>query len=142
MRMRATEAMLGNAAEAERSDALEIVDGRDLAGRVPRQRQPQLVALDSAAIVANPAQPHAALFDLDLDAARAGVDAVLDQLLEHGRRTLDDLAGRDLVDELFGQDADRHGATREEKAARRISERARFAIAPCPSCRFRPWRWR
>ena len=108
--MRETEAMLGSASPRKPSvaDALEVVDGGDLAGRVTRQRERQLIALDAAAVVAHAAQSRAALFDLDLDAARAGIEAVLDQLLEHGRRALDDLAGGDLMDELFGKDADRH----------------------------------
>ena len=55
------------AAKAERADALEVVDRRDLAGRVPGEREQQLVALDADAVVAHAAQPHAALFDLDFD---------------------------------------------------------------------------
>ena len=121
--MRDTEAMLGSASPRKPSVPTRSRSSmrRDLAGRVPRQRERQLVALDAAAVVAHAAQARAALFDLDLDAARAGIDAVLDQLLEHGRRALDDLAGSDLVDELFGKDADRHDAAgRKREAARRI----------------------
>ena len=44
-----------------------------------------------------------------LDALRAGVQAVLHQLLDDGRRALDDLAGGDLIDEVIVEYADRHG---------------------------------
>ena len=47
----------------------------------------------------------------DLDARRAGVERVLDQFLDHARRTLDDLAGGDLVDHRFGKLANGHRAT-------------------------------
>ena len=108
--VRETEAMLGNASprKPERADALEIVDARDLAGRMARQRERQFVALDAAAIVADTAQLRAAILDLDLDALGAGVEAVLDQLLEHRGGPFDDLAGGDLVNELLGKNADRH----------------------------------
>ena len=45
----------------------------------------------------------------DLDAARAGVERVLDQLLDDARRPLDHLAGGDAVDDGFGELADGHG---------------------------------
>src|SRR3546814_5760237 len=47
-----------------------------------------------------------------LDPAGTGVEAVLDQLLDHRGRQLDDLAGSDLVDEFGGKQADeRHPPT-------------------------------
>ena len=36
-----------------------------------------------------------------------GIESVLEQLLQHRRRPLDDFAGRDLADEQLGKDADR-----------------------------------
>ena len=42
-----------------------------------------------------------------LDPAGAGVDRVLDQLLDHRGRPLDHLAGGDAVGDGFGQAADR-----------------------------------
>jgi hypothetical protein len=47
----------------------------------------------------------AALVERDGDRARAGVEAVLEQLLQHRCRPLDHLAGGDLADEQLGQDA-------------------------------------
>ena len=46
----------------------------------------------------------AAALQLDSDVAGAGVERVLDQLLDDGRRALDDLARRDLVGDGIGQD--------------------------------------
>ena len=40
---------------------------------------------------------------------RAGVEGVLDELLDDGRRALDDLARSDLVDEWALEDPDGHG---------------------------------
>ena len=39
---------------------------------------------------------------------RAGVESVLDELLDDGRRALHDLARGDLVDEGIGENLDRH----------------------------------
>jgi hypothetical protein len=96
-------------AKAKRRDGAEIVGGRYLAGRMTGQRQPQLGGGDAAAIIAHAREAHAARFDFHLHALRAGVEAVLHQFLDDGCRPLDDLAGRDLIDELVFEDADRHG---------------------------------
>ena len=97
------------AAKPERGDGAEIVGSRDLAGGVARQRELELGGGNSAAVVANAREAHAARLDFDFDALRAGVEAVLNQLLDDGCRTLDDLAGSDLVDEVIVENADRHG---------------------------------
>ena len=96
-------------AKAERDDRAEIVGGRNLAGRMTRQRELQLGGGNSAAIVAHAREPHAARLDLDFDAVRAGIETVFDQLLDDGSRPLDDFAGGDLIDEVVVEDADRHG---------------------------------
>ena len=56
-------------------------------------------------------------------AARAGVEAVLDQFLDHGRRALDDLAGGDLVDQLLGEHPDGHGRPASRAGCARIAKR-------------------
>ena len=48
------------------------------------------------------------------DAAGAGVDRVLDQLLDDRGRPLDDLAGGDLVGEVRGQPVDADGECRAD----------------------------
>ena len=71
-------------------------------------REMHLGPRHAAAVVADRDQCHPALGKLDADAARAGVERVLDQLLQRARGPLDDLSGRDLVDEMVWQAADRH----------------------------------
>ena len=100
------------AAEAERGHGFQVVERGDLAGGVARHRQRQLVRGDAAAVVADADQAHAAFLQIDVDAAGAGVERVLDQLLDHRRRAFDDLAGGDLVDQGVGKLADRHGIGR------------------------------
>jgi len=75
---------------------------------VPRECERQLLRFDAAAIIAYAHKPDAAALDVDLDAARPGIEAVLDELLDDGRRALDHLARGNLVDELIGEDLDRH----------------------------------
>ena len=75
---------------------------------MPRERERQLLRLDAAAVIAHPDQARATALDVDLDAAGTGIEAVLDELLDDRRRTLDHLARGDLIDELTGEDADRH----------------------------------
>ena len=82
---------------------LEIVERGNLAGGMPRQRQADFGRVDAAAIVANANQPATAALQFDFDAPRAGVQRVFHQLLDHGGRALDDLAGSDLTDEGVGQ---------------------------------------
>ena len=111
------------AAEPERAHRLQVLDARKLARRVMRKRELELIARDPGAVVAHAAKRDASGLDFDLDAARVGIQAVLDQLLHHRRRPFDDLAGRDLVNELFGQDPDGHasgprGGGREDSKAR------------------------
>ena len=107
---------------------------------MPRQRQRQLGFGNPAAIVAHARQPHAAGFDFHLDALRAGVEAVFHQLLDDGRRPLDDLAGRDLVDEMAVEDADGHGArslppTMPRRAATAQGCYRSSTCAPAPALR-------
>jgi hypothetical protein len=93
------------AAEAERGDAFEVFEGSNLAGGVAGERQRQLLLRDAAAVVDDADLPHAALEQLDGNVARAGVDAVLQQLLHHRGGPLDHLAGGDLADEEVGKRA-------------------------------------
>ena len=81
---------------------------------IDRQRQ---IGMGHAAAVVGDADPApAAAIGEDVDPARAGVDRILHQFLDHARRTFDHFAGGDAVDDLFGQLADGHGlsATRTE----------------------------
>ncbi len=116
------------AAKAERADAFEILERGDLARRMRGDRERKVIRLDAGAVVAHADQPRAAGFDIDLDAPSAGIEAVLDELLDDRRRPFDDLAGGDLVDELGGQLTDaRHGG--DVRAEPHDSRRASPLIA-------------
>ena len=56
----------------------------------------------AAAVVDHSHQAAAAALDLDDDGARAGVEGVLAQLLDHRRGPLHHLARRDLIDHGIG----------------------------------------
>ncbi len=58
------------------------------------------------AVVADHDAAHAAALQPHLDARRAGVQRVFQQLLDHRRRALDHLASGDLADQHVGQPAD------------------------------------
>ena len=66
-----------------------------------------------AAIVDDPDKPAAAHFDRDVDPARAGVERILDELLDSGGRPLDDLARRDAIDKHRIETADGHGGAHQ-----------------------------
>ncbi len=93
------------AAETEARDAFEVVERRDLAGRMPRDGQRQLRFADTAAVVADLQQLGAAARELHADVMRAGVEAVFEQFLQGGGGPLDDFAGGDLVDQKIRQHA-------------------------------------
>ena len=85
------------APEAEAPDALEILEPRQLAGRVALEGQPGVLGAHAQAVVGHGDQRGPAVPDLDPDPAGLGVEGVLDQLLGHRGGSLDDLSGGDLV---------------------------------------------
>ena len=66
------------------------------------QCERELVPGDAAAVVADADQLDAAFFELDQDRLAAGVERVLEQLLEHRGGAFDDFAGGDLADQEVG----------------------------------------
>ncbi len=103
----------GLAAEAQGGDVqqvpLAVGVWRELGGGVALHGQGQFFAVQAAAVVGHQDAGKAALVDLDLDARSAGVERVLDQLLDGAGGALDHLAGGDAVDGLRREAADRHG---------------------------------
>ena len=91
---------------AEGRDADEIRGGPDLRRAVPLEREQDVVAVHSAAVVGHADELAPAVLDRDVHRGRAGVERVLHQLLDHGRGPLDDLAGRDLVGDGAGENGD------------------------------------
>jgi hypothetical protein len=64
---------------------------------VPQKGRSGILFRHSAAVVHDPDEPFARLFNVDENLIRAGVDSVFDQLFDNGSRPLDHLAGRNLV---------------------------------------------
>ena len=81
--------------EAGDPDQLVVVE---LGGGMALDRQRQLLGRHAAAVVGHGDQRAAAPRSARCDARRAGIERVLDQLLDHRGRPLDHLAGSDPVD--------------------------------------------
>ena len=90
------------AAEAECTDAKQIVGILEFAGRMAGEDKRQVVRLDPVAIVNDADQLGAALFEVDVDPRRPGIDGVFQQLLDDASGPLDHLAGGDLGDNGCG----------------------------------------
>src|SRR5262249_19256969 len=67
--------------------------------RVAGEGEPQVVRQDAAAVVHDPDQLDATLFDVDVDPAAAGVHGVFQQLLDDAGRPFDNLPRGDLGDD-------------------------------------------
>jgi hypothetical protein len=72
-------------------------------------RQRQIGPAHALAVVGDADQAAAAAVGEHVDAGRARIERVLDQFLDHARRTLDHLAGGDAIDSGFRKLADGHG---------------------------------
>ena len=81
-------------------------------------RQGQLLGLHAGAVVGDGDQRLTAFLEDNVDAQGAGIDRVLDELLDRRRRALDDLAGGDAVDQDRGKQPDRHHQTVRHPAGR------------------------
>ena len=64
---------------------------------MPIERQGELGLGDAVAVVGDADQPLAAVGEGDVDPPGAGVERILDQLLDRRRRPLDHLAGSDPI---------------------------------------------
>ena len=100
------------APETQASDAEQVADVRDLAGRMPADGKRQVVRMNPVPVVDDAHPFDAPLLDQHFHAAGARIEAVLDEFLDDRGRTLHHLAGSDLVgDELRQQgDAVRQGS--------------------------------
>jgi len=75
---------------------------------MPLEAEPRVVRIHPDAVVFDANEFLATVFDGDRQARGAGVEGVLDELLDDARRPLDHLAGGDAVDHGFVEAADRH----------------------------------
>ncbi len=92
--------------KAERHYASKVFGLRNLAGRMARDRQGQFRKRDAGAVVSHFEALDAAGGEFDLDACRAGIKAVFQELLQCGGRAFDHFARRDLVDQQIRQSLD------------------------------------
>ena len=95
------------APKTQGADVGQVVVGQ-LGSDVALDRQRKLVRAHAVAVVGDRDQRSAAVRQRHVDTRRAGVDGVLDQFLDHRRRTFDHLAGGDAVDQTVGQAAQSH----------------------------------
>ena len=109
----------GLAAEAVGGDAVEVVAVAELAGGVALEAEERVVLAHAAAVVGDGDEAAPARADLHVDLRRAGIERVFEQLLEDRGGALDDLARRDLVGDVLGQEVDavhgRRGFTAERE---------------------------
>src|SRR2546423_1583399 len=80
-----------------RRDAVQVFRASDLARRMRLEGEYGVFARHPFAIVGDGDSAATPLIDLDDDPPRAGIERVLDELLDDGRGPLDHLAGRDLA---------------------------------------------
>ena len=91
------------AAKAQCADRQQVVGAVQLRRGVPLEGQQRVVAHHALSIVHNADQLASAALHLDAHPRRARVQRVLQQLLDHRRRPLHHLAGRNLVGHLVGE---------------------------------------
>ena len=94
------------AAETKRADMFKIVERGDFGSGMAGKRQCQFILGDAGAVIRDPNQFDAALFELYLQGCTAGIERIFQQLLEYGSRTFNDFACGNLTDERIGQAAD------------------------------------
>ena len=85
---------------------VELTGRVDLGRRVPFEGEEGVIRIHSTAVVGHTDEAAASVSQIHLDPCGAGVEAVLDQLLDHRRRTLHHLTGSDAVHELVRENAD------------------------------------
>ena len=96
----------GLTAEAKAADGGEVLLGANLACCMPFDAKQGILAPHAAAVVGDSNQSRSAALHLDGDLRCTGIETVLDQLTDHGGRTLDHLAGGHLAGQSIRKNAD------------------------------------
>src|SRR6266851_2927151 len=94
------------ATKSERGDADEIGRRANLARGVTLQGELRILAIHPRTVVAHADQRLAAVLELDPYGVRAGIEGILDELLDDRCGTLDDLAGGNLIGDIPGEQLD------------------------------------
>ncbi len=87
------------AAEAQACHALQVIERGNFAGGVARQREGQVFPGDTAAVVKDFQKFDSAMLQLHRNFTGARIQAVFQQFFKRRSRTVNYLAGGDLVDE-------------------------------------------
>ena len=95
--------------ETQRGQVIQVVGARDLARRMAVEQEGRVGRRDAAAVILDADQAPPTFTNLHPDVVGAGVQAILDQLLDHRCRAFHHLAGSDLVGDIGGKDLNWHG---------------------------------
>jgi hypothetical protein len=101
---------------------------------MPVECQQGIFPVHAHSVVAHANERASSVLELDGDAHRAGIEGILHQLLDHRRRSLDDLSGRDLVGHLsreYGDSAHQRRAISVRNSHPSSRPRRTSAHAPC-----------
>ena len=94
-------------AEAESSDAIEIVFGLNLAGGMADEGGGHIVLSDAAAVIGHAHITDTAVLNFHSHRGRSGVHGVFRQLFDDGTGAIDDLSGGNQFGNMFVQDVNR-----------------------------------
>src|SRR5207245_3492963 len=109
--------------------AEKILRRRELAGRVAGEGERQVVRQDAAAVVHDADQLDAALFDVDVDPAAAGIHRIFQQLLDDAGRPFDNLPRGDLSDDRRRQLLNpRHGPHHKDTKTTKTTRKSRCKL--------------
>ena len=108
-------------AKSKRGDRLEIGRRTNLARGITLERKKRVIAIHAATVIDHPNERNSTAANQDVDLARAGVDAVLDEFFDHRSGPFHYFAGRDLA----GDDL------RQQSNAAHFNSDFRFQIADC-----------
>jgi hypothetical protein len=99
---------------------------------MPCQRQADFARVDADPVVPNANQPAAASLEFHLNAPRARVQRIFDELFNHRRGTFDNLAGSDLINEGIGQKLDGQWRPRRAFSHKALQGVRRVGLARWP----------
>lgn len=125
------------ATEAQRADRLQILEPRQLAGRVSTEGQYRILGVHADAIVADAQRIPSSAAQAQVDLLSSRVEGILDQFLDHRCRSLHDLAGGDLADQVIRERADTAQSSLPADHDWRTDATARSSIAAGSEARAR-----
>ena len=112
------DAWQGFAPKAEGLNPGDIGGAGNLAGGKTLTRQADIFGGHARTVIGDLDQPPTALLDLDSNRVGAGIQGVFNEFLDHAGRSLNDLAGGNLLLNVWGQNADFHVCPRQPSRSR------------------------